>query len=72
MIVSMGQFYGDVLYYTTSIAEEVYHGRSYSRPETYYWWGYFVFLNAFWIFIPVCKRSSFTNIGLPVVANCRP
>ncbi|QMW45665.1 hypothetical protein G4B11_009120 [Aspergillus flavus] len=61
MIVSMGQFYGDVLYYTTSIAEEVYHARSYSRPETYYWWGYFVFLNAFWIFIPVfCIYQSYS------------
>jgi cholestenol delta-isomerase len=31
---------------------------SYSRPEASYFWGYFVFMNAFWIVIPLyllCK-----------------
>ncbi|CAG8076560.1 unnamed protein product [Penicillium salamii] len=52
MLVSMGQLYGDVLYYATSMMEDYYHGRSYSRPETYYYWGYFIFMNTFWVFIP--------------------
>jgi cholestenol delta-isomerase len=25
---------------------------SYSRPEQFYYWGYFVLMNAFWIVIP--------------------
>ncbi|KAJ6014168.1 hypothetical protein N7540_008759, partial [Penicillium herquei] len=55
ILVSMGQLYGDVLYYATSIMEDYYHERSYSRPEPYYYWGYFIFLNAFWIVIPAGK-----------------
>ncbi|KAJ5281763.1 emopamil binding protein [Penicillium angulare] len=59
ILVSMGQFYGDVLYYGTSILEDYYNGRSYSRPEGYYYWGYFIFLNAFWIAIPAyCMYQS--------------
>lgn len=61
MIVSMGQLYGDILYYATSITEEFYYGVSYSRLETYYYWGYFIFLNAFWIIIPafcICQSYS--------------
>lgn len=61
MVVSMGQLYGDILYYATSIMEEIYHGRSYARPETFYYWGYFIFLNAFWVFIPICKESILTE-----------
>ncbi|KAJ5645914.1 hypothetical protein N7490_002286 [Penicillium lividum] len=38
ILVSMGQLYGDVLYYATSMMEELYHGRCYSRPESYYYW----------------------------------
>ncbi|KAJ5528615.1 hypothetical protein N7527_002008 [Penicillium freii] len=61
IIVSMGQFYGDVLYYGTSILEESYHGVSYSRLETFYYWGYFIFLNSFWILIPgFCMYQSYS------------
>ncbi|KAJ5703060.1 hypothetical protein N7488_010608, partial [Penicillium malachiteum] len=64
ILVSMGQLYGDVLYYTTSIMEENYHGRSYSRLEPYYYWGYFIFLNAFWIVIPaVCIYQSYSSMA---------
>lgn len=56
MLVSMGQLYGDVLCYATSMTEDYYHGRSYSRPESYYYWGYFIFLNTFWMVIPGCKN----------------
>lgn len=27
--------------------------RVYSRPEAAYYWGYFVFMNSFWIVIPL-------------------
>ncbi|KAF3352479.1 Coiled-coil domain-containing protein [Verticillium dahliae VDG1] len=45
--------YGVVLYYATFEYDNVVWGRDYSRPENYYYWGYYVFLNAFWFFIPV-------------------
>lgn len=51
-IVSLGQLYGDVLYYATCTFEELVRQTSYSRPEPAYFWGYFVLLNAFWIVIP--------------------
>ncbi|PYI02930.1 EBDP4, emopamil-binding protein [Aspergillus sclerotiicarbonarius CBS 121057] len=52
LVVSLGQLYGDVLYYATCFFQhQVYH-LSYSRPEAFYFWGYFVFLNAFWIVLP--------------------
>lgn len=52
LIVSLGQFYGDVLYYATSMFDHYILNQSYSRPEAYYFWGYFVLMNAFWIVIP--------------------
>ncbi|PVI00157.1 EBP-domain-containing protein [Periconia macrospinosa] len=53
IIVSLGQFYGDVLYYATSLFDHYLLNRSYSRPEAYYFWCYFVLMNAFWIVIPL-------------------
>jgi len=52
LIVSLGQFYGDVLYYATSMFDDHIYNLSYSRPEAAYYWGYFVLMNAFWIVIP--------------------
>lgn len=52
MLVSFGQFYGDALYYATSLAEHYVKGVSYSRPEAFYFWFYFVLMNFFWILIP--------------------
>lgn len=55
-VVSLGQLYGDVLYYATSMFDRYVLDVSYSRPEAEeYFWGYFVFLNAFWILIPSRK-----------------
>ncbi|OAQ98002.1 hypothetical protein LLEC1_05697 [Akanthomyces lecanii] len=51
-ILSLGQLYGDVLYYGTCTYELLVHGNEFSRPEPYYSIGYYVFLNAFWIVIP--------------------
>jgi cholestenol delta-isomerase len=61
IIVSLGQFYGDVLYYATSLFDEGMLGLTYSRPEAAYYWGYFVLMNAFWIVIPfvlICNSVS--------------
>ncbi|KAF2714861.1 EBDP4, emopamil-binding protein [Pleomassaria siparia CBS 279.74] len=52
MIVSLGQIYGDVLYYATSLFDHYILDLSYSRPEAAYYWGYFVLMNAFWIVFP--------------------
>jgi cholestenol delta-isomerase len=46
--VSLGQMYGDALYYGTCYLEGFVH----SRPEALYFWGYFVGLNALWVVIP--------------------
>ncbi|KAI9789542.1 MAG: hypothetical protein M1816_005949 [Peltula sp. TS41687] len=51
-VVSLGQLYGDVLYYATSLFDHYHKGLIYSRPEAYYYWGYFFLLNLFWIVIP--------------------
>lgn len=52
-LVSTGQLYGDVLYYSTSLFDEFFSGKTYYRPEPYYFWFYFIFMNAFWIAIPL-------------------
>ncbi|KAE8453296.1 hypothetical protein EG329_011363 [Mollisiaceae sp. DMI_Dod_QoI] len=52
-MLSLGQLYGDVLYYATNVFDEFIYGMSYSRPEPEVFWGLYVFLNAFWIVIPL-------------------
>ncbi|KAL9615172.1 MAG: hypothetical protein Q9167_000378 [Letrouitia subvulpina] len=51
-LVSLGQIYGDVLYFATSMFDHYYKGITYCRPEAYYFWGYYFFLNFIWIVIP--------------------
>lgn len=41
MIVSLGQMYGDLLYYAISLFDHYSSHVSYSRPEHYYFWVYF-------------------------------
>ncbi|KAL4924202.1 EXPERA domain-containing protein [Aspergillus undulatus] len=65
MIISLGQLYGDVLYYGTCGFEFVVRGVEFSRPERYYFWGYFMFLNAIWIAVP------FVLLYNSVKASCR-
>ncbi|KAI1268653.1 3-beta-hydroxysteroid-Delta(8),Delta(7)-isomerase [Xylariaceae sp. FL1019] len=60
-IVSLGQLYGDVLYYAPCTYEFVSCGTEYSRPELEYFVGYYVFLNAFWIVIPFALLISSTK-----------
>ncbi|KAK4504704.1 hypothetical protein PRZ48_002666 [Zasmidium cellare] len=52
MLVSFGQLYGDALYYATCLCEHYVAGISYSRPEAFYFYVYFVLMNFFWILIP--------------------
>ncbi|KPM44409.1 hypothetical protein AK830_g2101 [Neonectria ditissima] len=51
-VISVGQIYGDILYYATFFHEDVVRGIEFSRPERYYFYGYMVLMNAFWIVIP--------------------
>lgn len=46
----MGQVYGDVLYYGTSLFDE-----EYCRPEGYYFWFYYFFFNFIWMVVGCCK-----------------
>lgn len=50
LIVSLGQLYGDVLYFGTCL-----HGglARHSRPEWLYFWFYFVVVNGVWIVVPL-------------------
>jgi len=70
IVVSLGQFYGDILYYATSMFDHYLLGVSYSRPEAYYFWGYYFLMNFFWIVIPgrECPRSL-SVVGAVTVAN---
>ena len=68
-LVSTGQFYGDALYYLTSLFDDFYAGKTFYRPEPYYFWFYFVFMNAFWIIVPGCECDS--SVGLGLNANVR-
>jgi cholestenol delta-isomerase len=58
MLVSMGQLYGDILYYATYFFDEAVYGATYGRPERFYFWVYFVMLNGFWIIIPLWLISQ--------------
>ncbi|KAJ5225617.1 hypothetical protein N7468_006842 [Penicillium chermesinum] len=53
IIVSTGQLYGNVLYLGIVAFDASVYGLQYSRPEDYYFYGYFVLLNGFWIVIPI-------------------
>ncbi|KKA27920.1 hypothetical protein TD95_003806, partial [Thielaviopsis punctulata] len=52
IIVCVGQIYGDVLYYGICFLMELLYEVRYSRPEAYYFYGYYVLLNAFWMVAP--------------------
>jgi len=69
-LTSGGQFYGVVLYYLTNIMDYHYSGISYSRPEGFYYYAYFVGLNAPWAIVPVCKFLRLTQAGDRVVDAC--
>ncbi|KNG91687.1 hypothetical protein ANOM_000196 [Aspergillus nomiae NRRL 13137] len=51
LLLSVGQVYGDVLYYATSLFDHYFHGGSFCRPEGYYFWFYYFFFNFIWMVI---------------------
>ncbi|KAF2720660.1 Emopamil-binding protein [Polychaeton citri CBS 116435] len=51
-IVSVGQFYGDFLYYAFSVFDHVMLDITYSRPEAFYFWFYYFFMNFIWLVVP--------------------
>jgi cholestenol delta-isomerase len=72
-LVSLGQIYGDVLYFGTCL-----HGEgagkagwrafgAHSRPEPLYFWFYFVAINAVWIVVPgMCLVYAVRRINAAV------
>ncbi|XP_044539547.1 3-beta-hydroxysteroid-Delta(8),Delta(7)-isomerase [Gracilinanus agilis] len=49
LVISLGQLYGDVLYFFTEYQHGFQHGE-FGHPL--YFWFYFVFMNALWIIVP--------------------
>ncbi|XP_066566062.1 3-beta-hydroxysteroid-Delta(8),Delta(7)-isomerase [Amia ocellicauda] len=49
LVVSLGQLYGDVLYFYTEYRDGFSHSE---MGHPLYFWFYFVFMNALWIIIP--------------------
>ena len=58
-LVSTGQIYGDILYYATSLFDHHFKGLTYYRPEVYFFWAYYFFMNFIWIVIPGSKFRLF-------------
>lgn len=56
-IVSVGQVYGDILYFATSLFDLAFRNVQFFRPEPYYFYCYYVFMNAIWIVIPGGESS---------------
>lgn len=64
VIISLGQLYGDVLYYATCTFTALTQGLHFCRPEEFYFWAYYFLCNAFWIVIPfVLIVSSVKHTG---------
>ncbi|NWU98909.1 EBP isomerase, partial [Upupa epops] len=49
LLVSLGQLYGDVLYFMTAAQDGWVH----SDPRPLYFWGYFVAINGIWLLVPM-------------------
>ncbi|KAJ5743115.1 hypothetical protein N7533_010217 [Penicillium manginii] len=52
LLVCMSHLYGDTLYYATSLFDDYVKGVPYCRPEGYYFWLYYFFMNFIWIVVP--------------------
>lgn len=72
-LVSLGQIYGDILYYATSMFDHYHKGLTYCRPEGYYFWCYYFFMNFIWIVIPGSKSlfTMLTRLGHALLSNQR-
>ncbi|EHB09433.1 3-beta-hydroxysteroid-Delta(8),Delta(7)-isomerase [Heterocephalus glaber] len=49
LVISLGQFYGDALYFLTEYRDGFQHGEP---GHPIYFWFYFFFMNALWLVIP--------------------
>ena len=62
VIVCTAHVYGVALYYLTNWNESRVHGVAYSRPETVYFWIYYVGFNLPWAIVPLgeldCQRQA--------------
>ena len=71
LIISLGQLYGDVLYYATATFAMVVEGVHFCRPEDFYFWAYYVLCNAFWIVIPFTLIMSSVKHTIRAFAQVR-
>ncbi|KAJ5752690.1 Emopamil-binding protein [Penicillium odoratum] len=55
LIFSLGQLYGVILYYATSLFDHYVLDIANSRPESQRFWGYFILCNGFWVIVPSSK-----------------
>jgi cholestenol Delta-isomerase len=62
IIVSVGQIYGLILYYATSMFDHYYKGVAYSRPEFLYFWVYYFFMNFIWMVFPGSKFARHPTV----------
>lgn len=67
IVISTGQLYGDVLYLGTVAFDYYVYGIDYSRPESYYFYGYFTFLNGIWLVVPTCKPKPWSRTPLDIM-----
>lgn len=58
IIVCVGQIYGLILYYATSMFDHYYKEVTYSRPEFLYFWFYYFFMNFIWMVFPGSKSPK--------------
>ncbi|KAF7547918.1 hypothetical protein G7046_g8862 [Stylonectria norvegica] len=61
LIISLGQFYGLILYFATYHFNEQIFSIVYCRPEDIYFWAYYFLCNFFWVVIPI----------ILIVSSCR-
>ncbi|KAI1417765.1 EBP-domain-containing protein [Hypoxylon sp. FL1857] len=52
IVVCIAHLYGVALYYSTTLYETYFTGRSHSRPEFPYFWVYLIGFNLPWVIIP--------------------
>ncbi|KAJ5819133.1 hypothetical protein N7474_004724 [Penicillium riverlandense] len=70
LLVCMSHLYGDTLYYATSLFDDYAKGRPYCRPERYYFWLYYFFMNFIWIVVPAYYLyDSITTISAALKRN---
>ncbi|KAF7593277.1 hypothetical protein BBP40_011734 [Aspergillus hancockii] len=62
LTVCLSHLYGDSLYYATSLYDHYAHERPYCRPEPFYFWVYYFFMNFIWIVVPLYYFSQSVQI----------